>query len=121
MSHKSSLQSNAQPLIIVAALVFVLAASSDAASLNIAPNPSFEVGQNEADGWKFAPGLAKLVAGRTGARAVEGASPKLAGVCSSRSFDLDPEQSYRLSGWIRAERGRGRIVVAACDAMDKPL
>ncbi|MBN1509408.1 MAG: hypothetical protein JW955_21355 [Sedimentisphaerales bacterium] len=75
---------------------------------NVLPNPSFEQGGDQPAGWTQQTwgGHGQFLyveGGRTGDRCVAVRSDKGADASWSAKVDVEPNGTYRLSGWIRAE------------------
>src|SRR5262249_51535237 len=108
----------------VAAPVLMLAVSGSqiaAKTLNAAPNASFEQGAGAPDGWTLGAGASWAASARTGSRSLgaETARPQRAG--TSGLIPVDPEQSYRLDGWIHCEKGRARLGMDVLDGAGKVI
>ena len=89
------------------------AAASPPPISNIAPNPSFEAGTGQPEGWVAGDG-GIVGPGRNGERAIGGKTPADSIVWVSEPFQLDAGQSYRLDGWIRCRRGSAAL---GCDLL----
>src|SRR5207302_7952477 len=93
----------------LAALLLACGAAG-ATSTNLAPNPSFELGQTAPEGWTLSsPARWSAQAGRTGARSLAAVTGRATRVAVSRDIPADADQSYRLDGCLRCRRGRARI------------
>jgi len=92
------------------------AVSASAQVLNLLPNPSFEQGGDQPEGWTpqtwGGEGQFRYVDdGREGGKCVMIQSDKGADAGWTAEVDVDPNSTYRLSGWIRTEdlkAGSGR-------------
>jgi hypothetical protein len=113
-----------RPYTAVALAVLVAAVGRPAAgkSLNVAPNPSFELGASSPVGWNLAAGGRwTSVSAHSGRRAVEARTGRRARICASQPVAIDPGQSYRLDGWIRVQQGRARLGVDVLDSRGQVL
>ncbi len=87
---------------------------------NLLPNPSFEQGGDQPIGWTphtwGGEGRFRCVdGGRTGGKCVTIRSDKGGDVCWVARIEVEPNSTYRLSGWIRTEglksgSGRGALL-----------
>jgi len=110
-----------RPVVVTLLLVFVVAASAGASRLlDLAPNPSFEQGDAAPAGWTPQPGAAGDVLTwaawlpRFGRRSLAIESEGGA-AWESDPVGVRPHQAYRLSGWIAAREGEGRLEIVFLD------
>jgi hypothetical protein len=99
-------------LLRLTALIAMLAwsACAWARPLNMVPNPSFEMGTGAPDGWTLAVGTTwAATSAHTGQRSLEARTARPACAAVSRTIPLDPDQSYRLDGWVLCRKGRARL------------
>jgi hypothetical protein len=101
----------AMRFLLALTLALVLAGSAPllAASINLAPNPSFEQGEAAPAGWIAGPGANWESGGRTGARALAVRSPETTRAWRTELIPLPTGQSVRLDGWLRVRSGRARL------------
>jgi len=102
------------------ALGIALSGAAAGAPDNLAPNPSFENGGVVPQGWMQSSG-ALLGPGRTGERSVGAKTEKESQVWNSQPIPVEPEQSYRLDGWLKCVRGRARLGLDFLDAQGKAV
>src|SRR5438094_10651154 len=99
----------AQPIhrAIIFMIALCLGAPANATSRNLAPNPSFDIGETAPTDWTIAAGAVwNSAVARSGHLCIESKTSRPTKVCSSRPIPIDSAQSYRVAGWIHTLNGR---------------